>query len=188
MDGRKVYLLLPLFIAFVFSAGISYADVDVVTEGGKVARVSTVDLAALKAELKREIKAELAAEKAPAPVAVPQDISSAVSKALEDNGVLGGLFKGVTASGFIDVNYLYNLRNHGEGSRFGPRPAGRPPRHKRAAPDRLPRHSRRLPAADRAGPGAGDEENGGRHPDRGFANQNRGFRRRMGTADEGPGC
>jgi hypothetical protein len=116
MDGRKVYLLLPFFVAFaIFAGGMLYADVDVVTEGGKVAKVSTVDLAALKAELKREIKAELAAERVPAP-AVPQDISSAVSKALEDNGVLGGLFKGVTASGFIDVNYLYNLRNHGEGS------------------------------------------------------------------------
>ena len=116
MDGRKVYLLLPFFVAFaIFAGGMLYADVDVVTEGGKVSRVSTVDLAALKAELKREIKAELAAEKAPAPVAVPQDISAAVSKALEDNGVLGGLFKGVTASGFIDVNFMYNLRNHGEG-------------------------------------------------------------------------
>jgi hypothetical protein len=120
MDGRKVYFLLPFFVAFaIFAGGTLYADVDVVTEGGKVSKVSTVDLAALKAELKREIKAELAAEKAPAPAAPAVSesaISSAVSKALEENGVLGGLFKGVTASGFIDVNYLYNLRNHGEGA------------------------------------------------------------------------
>ncbi len=120
MDGRKVYLLLPFFVAFaIFAGGMLYADVDVVTEGGKVSKVSTVDLAALKAELKREIKAELAAERVaapPAPAVSESAISSAVSKAMEENGVLGGLFKGVTASGFIDVNYLYNLRNHGEGS------------------------------------------------------------------------
>ena len=120
MDGRKVYLLLPFFVAFaIFAGGMLYADVDVVTEGGKVSKVSTVDLAALKAELKREIKAELAAERVaapPAPEISESAISSAVSKAMEENGVLGGLFKGVTASGFIDVNYLYNLRNHGEGS------------------------------------------------------------------------
>ena len=128
MDGRKVYLLLPLVLAFVFFAGISYADVDVVTEGGQVSRVAKVDLAALKAELKREIKAELAAERVAAPPAPPAPeisesaISSAVSKALEDNGLLGGLFKGVTAGGFIDVNYMYNLRNHGEGA-FTPRGA-----------------------------------------------------------------
>jgi hypothetical protein len=123
MDGRKVYFLLPFFVAFaIFAGGMLYADVDVVTEGGKVSKVSTVDLAALKAELKREIKAELAAERVAAPPAPPAPeisesaISSAVSKALDDNGLLGGLFKGVTAGGFIDVNYMYNLRNHGEGA------------------------------------------------------------------------
>jgi hypothetical protein len=118
MDGRKVYLLLPFFVAFaIFAGGMLYADVDVVTEGGKVAKVSTVDLAALKAELKREIKAELAAEKAPAPPvsAVSESaMQSAVSKALDESGILSGLFKGTTVGGFIDTNYMYNLRHHGE--------------------------------------------------------------------------
>ena len=115
MDGRKVYLLLPFFVAFaIFAGGMLYADVDVVAEGGKV---STVDLAALKAELKREIKAELAAERAP--VSKPYgeaEAQSAISSALEESGILSGLFKGTTVGGFIDTNYMYSLRNHGEGT------------------------------------------------------------------------
>jgi len=114
MDGRKVYLLLPLVLAFVFFAGISYADVDVVTEGGQVSRVAKVDLAALKAELKREIKAELAAEKVPVAAVSEDAIASAVSKAIEENGVLGGLFKGTTVGGFLDTNFSYNFRQSGE--------------------------------------------------------------------------
>jgi hypothetical protein len=113
MDSRKgVYLLLPFFVAFaIFAGGMLYADVDVVAEGGKV---STVDLAALKAELKREIKAELAAERAPAPVSKPFGEAPR-----EESALMDGLFKGVTVGGFIDVNYMYNLRNHGEGRRTG---------------------------------------------------------------------
>ena len=110
MDGRKVYLLLPFFVAFaIFAGGMLYADVDVVTEGGKVSRVSTVDLAALKAELKREIKAELAAERAP--VSKPY---GEVAAAIEEHGALTGLFKGTTVSGFLDTMFSYNLRQHGE--------------------------------------------------------------------------
>jgi hypothetical protein len=32
---------------------------------------------------------------------------------------MGGLFKGVTVGGFMDVNYMYNFRNHGEGDGSG---------------------------------------------------------------------
>jgi hypothetical protein len=98
---------LPFFVAFaIFAGGMLYADVDVVAEGGKV---STVDLAALKAELKREIKAELAAERAP--VSKPY---GEVAAAIEEHGALTGLFKGTTVGGFIDTNFMYNLRHHGD--------------------------------------------------------------------------
>ncbi len=113
MDGRKVYLLLPFFVAFaIFAGGMLYADVDVVAEGGKV---STVDLAALKAELKREIKAELAAERAP--VSKPYgeaEAQSAISSALEESGILSGLFKGTNVSGYLETIFTYNLRQSGE--------------------------------------------------------------------------
>ncbi len=107
MDGRKVYLLLPFFVAFaIFAGGMLYADVDVVAEGGKV---STVDLAALKAELKREIKAELAAERAPAPVSKPYGEAPR-----EETALMSGLFKGVTVGGYLETIFTYNLRQHGE--------------------------------------------------------------------------
>ena len=143
MDCKKrVYLLLPIFFAFAFFAGrISYADVDVPAPSKPAAGI---DREALKAELKKELKAELieelraemlsearadiqrATEEATAGIAeraaeeasagLKADIASQVSNALEETGILGGMFKGTTVGGFIDVNYMYNLRNHGEGS------------------------------------------------------------------------
>jgi hypothetical protein len=139
MECRKiVYLFLPFFIAF--AGGISYADVDVPAEVRKAAptvapkaapTVAPVNMEALKAELKRELRAELAEEikreiraempreiaPAPAPEVPQSAIDSAVSKALDESGILSGLFKGTTVGGFIDVNYMYNLRNHGEGTK-----------------------------------------------------------------------
>jgi hypothetical protein len=63
----------------------------------------------LKADFKDEIRAEI----------MQEDISSAVNDALAGSAIMGGLFKGVTVGGFMDVNYMYNFRNHGEGDGTG---------------------------------------------------------------------
>ena len=63
----------------------------------------------MKSDFKAELRAEIMEE-------TRGDISSEVAKALGDNALFSGLFKGVTVGGFIDTNYLYNLRNHGEGA------------------------------------------------------------------------
>ncbi len=119
MKRKQVYLFLPLFAAFAIFAGSSMLYADVAAEGGKAA--AGIDRAALKAEIMEELRAEMldAARAEREVVVVPEvsqsAINAAVSSALEENGVLGGLFKGTTVGGFIDVNFLYNLRNHGEG-------------------------------------------------------------------------
>ncbi|MFQ5685527.1 MAG: outer membrane beta-barrel protein [Candidatus Scalindua sp.] len=63
----------------------------------------------MKSDFKAEIRAEIMEE-------TKGDISSEIAKALGDTPVLGGLLKGVTIGGFIDTNFMYNLRNHGNGS------------------------------------------------------------------------
>ncbi len=119
MKRKKVYLFLPLFAAFaIFAGSMLYADVDVVAEGGKAA--AGIDRAALKAEIMEELRAEMLStaraeiQSATVPEVSQAAISSAVSSALEESGILGGLFKGTTVSGFIDTNFMYNLRNSGE--------------------------------------------------------------------------
>ena len=93
------------------------------------------DRAELKAELKQELMAELKSEtKADIQEAtvglrsvlradfkdeirtetMQEDISSAVEEALAGSAIMGGLFKGATVGGFIDTNFMYNLRNSGE--------------------------------------------------------------------------
>ncbi len=115
MERKKGCLFLPLFAAFaIFAGSMLYADVDVVAQGGGV------DRAALKAEIMEELRAEMLStaraeiQSAAVPEASQAAISSAVSSALEESGILGGLFRGITVGGFIDTNYLYNLRHHGD--------------------------------------------------------------------------
>jgi hypothetical protein len=113
MDSRKgVYLLLPFFVAFaIFAGGILHADVDVVTTGGKV----TIDRAELDALIEAKVnEALLKAKPAVVPEVSERAISSAVSQAIEESGVLGGLFKGTTVSGYLDTMFSYNFRQSGE--------------------------------------------------------------------------
>jgi hypothetical protein len=112
---------------------------------GSVSFAQEIDKDALKAEIRAELKAELKQElmselksetKAEVQEAtlglrdvlrtdfadeiraeiMQEDISSAVEEALAGSAIMGGMFNGMTASGFIDTNFLYNLRHHGENS------------------------------------------------------------------------
>ena len=67
-------------------------------------------------EIRSEARADAQRAAEEATAGIKDNMAAYVSKALEENGVLGGLFKGTTVGGFIDVNYMYNLRNHGEGA------------------------------------------------------------------------
>ncbi|MCP4255676.1 MAG: porin [Candidatus Scalindua sp.] len=122
MSKMKFYLLLPMIAVMAF---------------GSVSFAQSID-AELRAELKAELKAELLAElksetKADIQEAtvglrdvlradfkdeirteiMQEDISSAVDDAIAGSAIMGGLFKGTTVTGFIDTNYMYNLRNSG---------------------------------------------------------------------------
>ena len=128
MVKMKFYLLLPMFAILAF---------------GSVSFAQSTDMDALKAELRAELKAELKQEllaelksetKADIQEAtiglrdvlradfkddirteiMQEDISSAVEEALAGSAIMGGLFKGATVGGFIDTNFMYNLRNSGE--------------------------------------------------------------------------
>ncbi len=131
MGKMKFCLLLPMIAVLAFGS-VSFAE--------------GLDKAALKAELRAELKAELKAElmaelKSETKVEVQeatvglrdvlkadfrdeirsevmQEAASARSSA-DYSGILGGLFKGTTVTGFIDTNYMYNFRNHGEGDGNG---------------------------------------------------------------------
>jgi len=129
MGKMKFYLLLPMIAVLAFGS-ISFAQsTDMETLKAELR-------AELKAELKRELLAELKSEtKADIQEAtvglrdvlradfkdeirteiMQEDISSAVQDALAGSAIMGGLFKGVTIGGFIDTNFMYNLRNAGEG-------------------------------------------------------------------------
>jgi hypothetical protein len=61
----------------------------------------------MNSDFKAELRAEIMEE-------TRGDISSEVEKAMAGSTLLSGMFKGTTVSGFIDTNYTYNLRNHGE--------------------------------------------------------------------------
>ncbi len=133
MGKMKFYLLLPMIAVLAFGS-ISFAQ--------------STDMDALKAEIRAELKAELKQEllaelksetKADIQEAtfglrdvlradfkdeirseiMQEDISSAVNDALAGSAIMGGLFKGVTATGFIDTNFSYNLRKHGESTATG---------------------------------------------------------------------
>ncbi len=125
MGKMKFCLLLPMIAVLAFGS-VSFAE-------GR-------DKAALKAELRAELKAELKAElmaelKSETKVEVQEaavglrdvlkadfrdEIRSEIMQEAEArsttdySGILGGLFKGTTVTGFIDTNYMYNFRNHGE--------------------------------------------------------------------------
>ena len=110
---------------------------------GSVSFAQEIDKEALKAEIRAELKAELKQElmadlksetKAEVQEAtvglrdilrtdfadeirseiMQEDIGAAVEEALAGSAIMGGMFKGMTASGFIDTNFMYNLRHHGE--------------------------------------------------------------------------
>jgi hypothetical protein len=129
MGRMKFYLLLPMIAVLAFGS-VSFAQ-------------SSADMEAMKAELRAELKAELKQElmaelksetKADIQEAtvglrsvlradfkdeirseiMQEDITSAVEDALAGSAIMGGLFKGTTVSGFIDTNFMYNLRNSGE--------------------------------------------------------------------------
>ena len=130
MSKWKFYLLLPMLAVLAF---------------GSVSFAQEIDKEALKAELRAELKAELKQElmadlksetKASVQEAtvglrdvlkqdfadeiraeiMQEDIAGAVEEALAGSAIMGGMFNGMTASGFIDTNFMYNLRHHGENS------------------------------------------------------------------------
>ncbi len=127
MGKMKFYLLLPMIAVLAF---------------GSVSFAQNLDKDALKAELREELKAELKKElmaelrnetkaevqeatlglrdvlKADFRDEIRSEIMQEAVAAREStdySGILDGLFKGTTVTGFIDVSYMYNFRNHGEG-------------------------------------------------------------------------
>ena len=136
MGKMKFYLLLPMVAILAFGS-ISFAQS--IDKDALKAEIR----AELKAELKQELMAELKSEtKADIQEAtlglrdviradfkdeirseiMQENITTAVAECLAGDGcdgILGGLFKGTTVTGFIDTNFMYNLRNHGEGSAIG---------------------------------------------------------------------
>jgi len=134
MGKAKFYLLLPMFAVLALGS-ISFA------QGIDKEALKAELRAELKAELKQELMAELKSEaKAEVQEAavglrdvltsdfkadfkdeirteiMQEDISGAVENALANHPSLSGLFRGVTVGGFIDTNFMYNLRNHGDGA------------------------------------------------------------------------
>jgi len=132
MSKWKFYLLLPM-LAVLAVGSVSFAQ-----EIDKEAFKAELR-AELKAELKQELMADLKSEtKASVQEAtvglrdvlkkdisknfadeiraeiMQEDISSAVEEALAGSAIMGGMFNGMTAGGFIDTNFMYNLRHHGE--------------------------------------------------------------------------
>ncbi len=60
----------------------------------------------LRSDFKSDIRSEIMEE--------TDDLSLQMEEILAHSTILGGLFKGVTAGGFIDINFMYNLRLHGD--------------------------------------------------------------------------
>jgi hypothetical protein len=132
MGKMKIYLLLPMIAVLAF---------------GSVTFAQNIDKEALKAELRAELKAELKSEllaelrnetKAEVQEATVSmrdvlradfrdEIRSEIMQESKIRGqetegwmeTLGGMFKGTTVTGFVDVSYVYNFRNHGEGDGSG---------------------------------------------------------------------
>ncbi|MCP4266059.1 MAG: hypothetical protein GY777_10880, partial [Candidatus Brocadiaceae bacterium] len=130
MGKMKVYLLLPMVAMLAFGS-VSFAeDLD---KAALKAELRSELKAELKAELMAELKSDTKAEVQEATVGL-RDVLKAdfrdeirseimqeavraatACQAGDDcSGILGGLFKGTTVTGFIDTNYMYNFRNHGE--------------------------------------------------------------------------
>lgn len=61
----------------------------------------------MKSDFKAELRAEIMEE-------TKGDISSEIEKALAGSSIMGGMFRGVTIGGFIDTNFMYNIRQAGE--------------------------------------------------------------------------
>ena len=128
MSKWKFYLLLPMLAVLAFGS-VSFAQ-----EIDKDALKAEIR-AELKAELKQELMSELKSEtKASVQEAtlglrdvlktdfadeiraeiMQEDIAGAVEEALAGSAIMGGMFRGMEAGGYIDTNFMYNLRHHGE--------------------------------------------------------------------------
>ena len=141
MSKWKFYLLLPMLAVLAFGS-VSFAQ-EFDKEALK-AELRAELKAELKKELLGEIKEEMKAEilsetkadvqeatfglknvmksdfKAELRAEIMEETRSVIAEetanVLDHTDLLSGLFKGTTVTGFIDTNYLYNLRNHGEGA------------------------------------------------------------------------
>ncbi len=128
MSKWKFYLLLPMLAVLAFGS-VSFAQ-QIDKEAIK-AELRAELRAELKKELLREVKAETKAEVQEATLGLrdvlktdfadeiraeimQEDIAGAVQEALAGSAIMGGMFSGMTAGGFIDTNFMYNLRHHGE--------------------------------------------------------------------------
>ena len=136
MNKWKFYLLLPMFAVLAFGS-VSFAQ-EFDKEALK-AELRAELKAELKEELMREVKAEIQKEtvaevqkatedsvisfkndfKAELRAEIMEETTSLVEASKPEreaalSTLLGGMFKGVTVGGFIDTNYIYNFRNHGE--------------------------------------------------------------------------
>ncbi|MCP5005823.1 MAG: outer membrane beta-barrel protein [Planctomycetes bacterium] len=138
---RKFMLFLPLIAVLVLSLGsVSFAQ-----EAGREAMKAELK-EELKAELLEEMRQEMLEEVA---VETRADVQRAAREAAfgyrdelraevieqsrsaqtatirsevarwVDESPFMSMFKNVTAAGFLDTNYMYNLRNHGEGANGG---------------------------------------------------------------------
>ena len=136
MGKWKFYLLLPMLAVLAFGS-VSFAqefDKDAFKAEFRAelkAELKKELLSEIKEEMKAEILTETKAEVQEATLGLrdvlrtdfadeiraeimQEDISGAVEEALAGSGIMSGLFKGTTVGGFIDTNFMYNLRHHGE--------------------------------------------------------------------------
>ncbi len=128
MSKWKFYLLLPMLAVLAFGS-VSFAQQ--IDKEALKAELRAELKAELKKELLREVKAETKAEVQEATLGLrdvlktdfadeiraeimQEDIAGAVQEALAGSAIMGGMFSGMTAGGFIDTNFMYNLRHHGE--------------------------------------------------------------------------
>ncbi len=127
MGKMKIYLLLPMIAVLAFGS-VTFAESNLDRETLK-AELRAELKAELKSELMSELKSETKAEVQEAAVSMRDvlkadfrdEIRSEINQeavraaGVDYSGILGGLFKGTTVTGFIDIAYVYNFRNHGEG-------------------------------------------------------------------------
>ena len=128
MSKWKFYLLLPMLAVLAFGS-VSFAQQ--IDKEALKAEIRAELKAELKKELLSEVKAETKAEVQEATLGLrdvlrtdfsdeiraeimQEDIAGAVEEALAGSAIMGGMFRGMEAGGYIDTNFMYNLRHHGE--------------------------------------------------------------------------